>query len=79
MSQTYKIPEDVIHDIIDIGTTSEKAFRQHAGLSIDQLSRATWIPSSRIVDIESGATPTKEEIRVLSDALKVPSDLLIDE
>jgi hypothetical protein len=79
MSAAYKIPEDVIHDIIDIGTTSEQAFRQHAGVSIDQLAYATWIPKDRIIDIESGATPTDEEVRAISDVLEVPVDLLIDE
>lgn len=75
----FKTPDAVFDAIFEEGKPAEKAFRENAGVSVPGLAESVDMSAERLLQIEEGATPTDEELAAISDALKVPVDLLTDE
>jgi len=71
------LPKQVVDRLAD-GESPVRVFRDWRGMTQQQLAAATSVSQSAVSDIEKGRrTGTPATLRALSQALKVPVDLLI--
>lgn len=71
------IPEEVFEAIED-GVPPIRAFRVETEITVGELAEDTGIPMQRLNAIDDGAAPEDEELKAISEALHVPSDVLAE-
>jgi ribosome-binding protein aMBF1 (putative translation factor) len=74
----HMIPFEVTSTVLD-GVSPIRAWREHRGLSLDQLAQAAGVEPSRLTEVEGGvrkAAPA--QLRKLAHALEVQVDDLRD-
>ena len=75
MPTFLSLPDTVI-EAIERGTPAIRAIRQEAGRSQHDVAKEAGMPAERLNAIETGATPSENELQVLARVLGVAQETL---